>query len=264
MPQTQVQRTDALRIGSVKFEIGDDIGSLVNVGALREAKLYEEYDKLEIKSDNAGVVMSKISNRKVVFEASLMELDLDIVGNQLQKGLFEYSTQAAAPVAVVDEVIIMNENALNLLANKDGDNTRVASIVLTDSTGAITYVEGVDYEVAVNPEGYTGLVIIATITDGQSCKVDYSYTPLAHKKITAGDQITLTPRVIRLTNTDTSGKEFKVTIYRATNAEPFNISYVADDAEDVSLQPIKFEGTADATRSAVDNIFEIIDEQSIT
>lgn len=84
---------------------------------------------------------------------------------------------AAAPVSITGESVgsAVSQGTIYRFVNKNGDGTEVASIVVTDGTGALTL--HTDYEVGVDADGYTYIVILVTTTGATT--VDYDYTPNA-------------------------------------------------------------------------------------
>lgn len=78
-----------------------------------------------------------------------------------------YAGESGASVTVVDEVVAMSLANWVQLANK---RIRPGTVVLTHTTGTPTYVEGTDYVVDY---GDGKVLALATITEAQSCKIDY-------------------------------------------------------------------------------------------
>jgi hypothetical protein len=91
----------------------------------------------------------------------------------------------------------------------------------------------------------------------------YTYTPAASKTLTSGGKLTISPKVVRITNTDANSKVFRITVYKASNAQGITLELVSDDSEDPNVVPIKLEGVLDVTRTAGDQLFEIYDEQGV-
>jgi len=119
--------------------------------------------------------------------------------------------------------------------------------------------------IAVDPAGYTCIARIegGAIIDGDTVLVDYSYTPNISKKLTSGGKKTISPKVVRLTNTDENSKKLQVTVYYSLVEEGITFEFPSDEAEDVMVAPINMVGKVDVTRTIGDQLYEIIDEQSI-
>ena len=154
MAQTAVQEATTIRFGSVMWEMGATVGALVNVGAIRDAVCEYSYDKVSIKSDNAGVIVQGVRNEKMRIAGSLMETNLQRLGS-FYAGVLSYDTVAAAPENVMNEVHTLTGTVENILTHKNGAGTEVGTIVVTDGAGAITYIRDCDYVINVNANGYT-------------------------------------------------------------------------------------------------------------
>lgn len=168
MAQTTVQVENAIRFGSAKFEMGADTGSLVDVGALRNAVWEYRFDKTTVKSDNAGTIREAVRNEECGITADLMEVNLERLAS-FYSGVLTHATVAAAPVAVTDEEVTLTGTTEGILAYRNGAGTEVASIVVTDGTGTTTYVRDCDYVVNVNANGYTTIArAYPTVIEGSS------------------------------------------------------------------------------------------------
>lgn len=265
MAQTTVQRTAAVRLGSAKVEVGDSVAALVDLGAMRGVQIAESFDKVSVESDNAGTLREYIKNQRVAITGQMIEIDLDSF-NKIRGGIDTYSTVAGGATPVTDEQVVLSGTLLKRLANKNGDGTEVTAIVVTDLTGVTTYVLNTDYVVALDAAGYTVIARIAggSIGDGDTVLVDYSYTPATSKILSSGGKHTISPKVVRLTNTDANGKKLQVTVYYATVEEGITLEFPSDEADDVMVSPINMVGKVDVSRTVGDQLYEILDEQSTT
>lgn len=253
MSQTTIQKTAAIRKGSVRVLVGDDFDSLVDIGALRNPVFTSLAENQAIQFDNVDDLKKFINGKKVGVTFDLAEVNLTNLA-KLDGGLMTLSTVAASPVAVTDEAhgtgwTVGQPIKLN---NKDGDNTVVGSIVVEEDGTPL--VLNTDYNVfvgnGVNGElGYTFIVPITAQTG--VITVSYSYTPNASKKIVFNDSGDKTLVCMRLINTDADGKTFKIDIEEGTNFAPISIDFASDDEADVAIAAIDFQG----------NIVEIVDEQ---
>jgi hypothetical protein len=135
--------------------MGADVGSLVNVGAVRNAVFDYRYDKVSVKSDNAGTIMEAIRNEECGMAADLMEVNLEKLAS-FYAGVLAHATVAAAPVAVTNEEHVLTGTTENILTYRNGAGTEVATISATSvSGGGTTYVRDCDYVINVNADGYT-------------------------------------------------------------------------------------------------------------
>lgn len=87
MAQTSVQNQNTIQFGSGKLEYSKDGGETwVDLGAMRNIVFTEEWEELEIPSDNAGIVKQGIKNQVATIAGDLMELDLEKL-NDLRGGI---------------------------------------------------------------------------------------------------------------------------------------------------------------------------------
>jgi len=254
MSQCSAQKPDSLRFGSVCLLLGDDVGSLVDLGCLRGASYVSKVENNEIEFDNCSSITQFAKGDRASFTLQLAEVDLTTL-SKIDDGLFNLSVVAATPVAITDENIVALTGQAVIFANKNGDNTIVASVTVTNVGGSITYVEGTDYELIVNSQGYTALVMIdgGGITSGQTLEVDYTYTPNASKKLTLNTTGQKIGKYARIVNTDSQGREFRIDIDECTNITALELPFQSDNGEDVMVVAIELEGT----------VVEIVDEQSV-
>lgn len=264
MAQTSVQNLNAIRFGSGKLEIGTSLGSLINIGAIRNAVFKEEWEDVEVKSDNAGIVKVGIKEHVAYIECDMMEVDLENL-NTIRGDLDTYAAVAGTPVSVTDEAHTLDGTDFVRLDQKNGDGTEVSSIVVADASDNAA-ARNTDYVVAVDSDGYTCIARVSdstVISDGEGIKVDYSYTPSSAVTLTSGGKTTISDRVVRITNTDENGKKFRITLYKATVNEGQNIEFPADDGDDPAMPHLKMKGVLDVSRTAGDQLFEIYDEQGV-
>lgn len=264
MAQTTVQNPGAIRFGSGKLEVGTSVASLVDIGAIRNAVFKEEWEEVEVKSDNAGVVKVGIKEHVAFIECDMMEVNLENL-NTIRGGLDTYTPVAGTPVAVTDELHVLNGTEFVRLNNRSGSGAEVASISVKDISNNDA-VRNTDYVVAVDASGFTCVARIAgssVISDGETVKVNYTYTPNSSVTLKSGGKTSISDRVVRITNTDENGKKFQITLYKATVNEGQNIEFPADDGDDPAMPHLKMKGVLDVSRAAGDQLFEIYDEQGV-
>ena len=263
MQQTVVQDVKSLRLGSCLLEVGDDPGSLLNLGMVEGAGFEETFDSVWLDSDNAGRVFLGIRNQKCAATGNLQEVKLETM-NTLRGGIDSYTTQAAAPVSVTNEPVVLKGTAFSRLANRSNAGAEVTAITVTNIAGTTTYARNTDYVMAVDAQGYTCIARIAggTITDKQTVHVDYTYAAAASKTLKSGGKVTVTPKIVRLTNTNTAGKIFRITIYKASNEAGIKLEFPGDQDPELWSTPINLVGTTDPTRTEGEQLFEIYDEQT--
>jgi len=265
--QTTVVKPDAIRIGSAKIEIGDDVNALGNLGAVRNVALQEQWETVTISGDNVGTIKKYIRNHIATLTFNWLELDLDSL-SKIRGGIDKVSLVAAEPVSVTNETLDWEPGKPIKLANKNGNGTAVSSLVIKKVEGGseTALEEETDYFVYVGDgsNGEAGATYVVPITEqAGDVKANYSYTPNAARVLTTGGKIEIAPKVVRLTNVNEDGKKFQVTIYKATNSSGINLTLPADDADDVWNTPVTLEGSCDANRAVGQQLLEIYDEQSV-
>lgn len=266
MAQTTVKESSTIRFGSGKLEVGADVGSLVDLGAMIGVKFTEEFDKVSIMSDNAGEIFSGIRNHKATVEGELLEINL-VNLNSIRGGIDSYSTIAAAAVNNHSYVVASGGWAYNKFIELDFQNRDLSKITPASVTGSVDGLLALDTDYVIAQDagtGHWGIIVIDSLkltTQTQSMTIVYDYTPAAAKVLTSGGKTTISSRVVRITNTNAAGKVFRITVYKASNAQGIELEYQSDDAEEANSVPIKLEGVLDMARTAGDQLFEIYDEQ---
>lgn len=256
MPQTTIQKAEAIRKGSVQIQVGDSFSALVDIGAIRSPKLTMLTENQEIKFDNVDSLKQFSEGDKVKFDFVLAELNLTNLA-KFDKGLITLSTVAGSSTPVTAEAHGTGWTVASpiKLLNKNGANTIVSSIVVKAGGSAITL--NTDYKTYVGDgtNGELGATYIVPLTaQTLAITVNYSYTPNASKKITFTRSGTKTDIVARILNTDANGKTFKIDIDEVTNVQAPDITFPADDDAEVASTPISLQG----------RIVEIVDEQQTT
>jgi len=255
--QTTIQKSNAIRKGSVNIQVSDanDFNNLVDIGAIRDPVINPQNNEESIEFDNVKDLRQYSEGDKVQVSFVLNEINWSNI-ERMNSGMISVTNVAGSSTSVTDEDVVLNDDESTRLANKNGDDTKVTSITVTGSGGTPSYTEGTDYEVFVDAEGYTNLVIVdgGGISDGETVEVDYSYTPNAHKKVTFNRIGEKSKIGVRLVNTDGNDKDLKIDIQDCTNIEQSSLDFASDDESEVATYQINLEGY----------IKEIIDEQQTT
>ncbi len=268
MSQTTVQRQNAIRFGSAKFEIGDSIGALSNIGALRNVKAVESWDEVLVESGNAGVLLKKIKNQKLTLSADYLEPDMEAL-NIIRGGIDTYSTVAGVLVNNAIQTVLSGAWSYNtfipfIYENGDGTAPNIDSV--TGSTDGALVAE-TDYFLSQDAQGRWGIFVkdsVTVTTEAQNLVIQMDYTPAASKKLSSGGKFTIDAKVIRLTNTNEAGKTLVIVVYNAYNSKALELNFPDDNADDVMIVPLGLVAEVDASRSAGDQLYEITDQQSTT
>lgn len=263
MAQTTVQHPETIRFGSGRLEIGKSLDSLVDVGALTGVHFTHDLgDKVTITSDNAGVVLERAGTQTAKVEANLMEINLDTLAVYMG-GVSKLETVAGSQKTVTNEEHTLKGTTFIRLDHRNGDGNAV-TIDSVKKKGGTAAVEDTDYIVAIDSDGYTCIARksgSSVITDGSVVQVSYKYTPAAYKRLSFGGLQQLDAAVARITNYDSLGREFSITVYKATADSGIEIEFQADDADETDVVPITLVGTEDTSRAVGDQLFVIEDHQ---
>lgn len=144
MAQTQVQKTKAIRFGSGILKIDG-----TNLGLLDNAQMVVAFNVVQLRAHNGYLpVKKKIEN--VEFTAELYEVHLDNLEKIDSHGVL--SNTAGSVVNVTGEALGTGWTIGSpiKLANKNGTNTEVGSIVIDADASALS--SGTDYEIYVADE----------------------------------------------------------------------------------------------------------------
>lgn len=263
MAQTTVQHPETIRFGSGRLEIGKSLDSLVDVGALTGVHFTHDLgDKVTITSDNAGVILERAGTQTAQVEANLMEINLDTLAVYMG-GVSKLETIAGSQKTVTNEEHTLKGTTFIRLDHRMGDGNAV-TIDSIKKKGGSSAVEDTDYVVALDSDGYTCIArksSSSVITDGSVVQVSYKYTPAAYKRLSFGGLQQLDAAVARITNYDSLGREFSITVYKATADSGIEIEFQADDADETDVVPITLVGTEDTSRAVGDQLFVIEDHQ---
>lgn len=263
MAQTTVQHPETIRFGSGRLEIGKSLDSMVDIGALTGVHFTHELgDKVTITSDNAGVILERAGTQTAKVEANLMEINLDTLAVYMG-GVSKLETIAGSQQTVTNEEHTLKGTTFIRLDHRMGDGNAV-TIDSIKKKGGSSAVEDTDYVVALDSDGYTCIARksgSSAITDGSVVQVSYKYTPAAYKRLSFGGLQQLDAAVARITNFDSLGREFSITVYKATADSGIEIEFQADDADETDVVPITLVGTEDTSRAVGDQLFVIEDHQ---
>lgn len=264
MAQTTVQHPETIRFGSGRLEIGKSLDSLVDVGALTGVHFTHDLgDKVTITSDNAGVVLERAGTQTAKVEANLMEINLDTLAVYMG-GVSKLETVAGSKKTVTNEEHTLKGTTFIRLDHRNGDGNAVTIDSVKKKGGTAAAVKDTDYIVAIDSDGYTCIArksSSSVITDGSVVQVSYEYTPAAYKRLSFGGLQQLDAAVARITNYDSLGREFSITVYKATADSGIEIEFQADDADETDVVPITLVGTEDTSRAVGDQLFVIEDRQ---
>jgi hypothetical protein len=142
-----------------------DTGNTTKFAIKSNSTLKQQKSK---KRDSYGTVLESVALQ----DPAELSMTLETVNRDSLRYCFQGEDAAYAQVggAVLNEVVIMQIDGWVQLANED---LAAAGVVLTNSAGVTTYVEGTDYEV-LRRLGWVRAKTGGAITDLQSCLIDYT------------------------------------------------------------------------------------------
>lgn len=144
---------------------------------LYQARLIQEARSFE-EAEQTSDLNLPYSVSRMLIEQAYPELvaanvyDFGVADSSPTRIYFEaYAGESGAAPAVTDEVVTADHGVWVAMAKK---RQRPGTVVVTDSGGTTTYVEGTDYVIDYE-DGALMALAAGSITDGQSLKVDYTY-----------------------------------------------------------------------------------------
>ena len=270
MGQTKVNDDDSIMFGSAKIELGlytDGLAGLRDMGAANGTETSFPNKQEIITFDNTEE-WKRFSNADsatittTLFEANGPNIAL------LMAGIAKRTNITASPVAVDDEPHTLSGTNSVRLDNRNGNGAEVSTIVVTDSTTPtpVEAVRNTDYVVSVDSDGYTCIARVSgslVISDGETVKVSYSYTPNAAVQIDVGGIKPQEYLICRLTNTRPSdSKIYQHTFWKVALAGDLKWTYGVDGDLKPNGLPVTLEAIKDQTRENGEQLFRIYDEQS--
>ena len=270
--QTTPQLLNSVTMGSAKIEMRayGSTGAYTDLGLASGIEFTETLTPAELKADNASPIMVDLEEHSVTLKFDMLEQDLTKIyalrGGS--GGLDTYDSQAAEAVTVTDEPHTLTGTQMVALDYANGDGSEVGSIIVTDASSNAA-VRNTDYVITIGSDGktYIGRVAASTvISSGEGVLVDYSYTPLANKSLSSGGKSTIGYLEVKLTNLkNISGtdKAKTITVYKVQVQSGLDYKFPAGDSTDPLSYPVELKGYDDATRTAGDQLYKIVDEQGV-
>lgn len=242
--------------------VGDDSGSAVNVGALRNVKFTAVQKRTRVESDNRGTIINKVRMEGKV-EADLLEPGNMATLEALFKGMVSRSTVAGSLVSGATVVKTSGQWAFNqpiLLTGQNGAGTAPTITSVVASTNG-SLVANLDYVLVKDPDTLLWYVLIidstTVTTASQTITITYSYTPAASQVLTGGTNQTATNRYIRIEgpSEDDSSVKRTIEIDAATAASDLLMMFLdVEQAQDSGVLPIVLEGIKGSVWTITDAI----------
>lgn len=268
MAQTIVQDAKQIRFGEGKIEAGDNIGALVDLGAVSNVRFNETFETVDVIADSVGLI--RVNKRNVRCRLTFDLVEINLANLETLRGDSDaYGTVAGTLVSNYPYVVPSGSWNYDKFIELDHQNADGSKPTIDSVVGSVNgaLVLNTDYYVVKNEAGAWGIVVIdsATVTtEAQSITITYDYTPAASRYLsTGGDPIEIKPKVLRLTNTNADGENLQIIVYAARNAEGISLELPAYESGEPWRCPIVLEGRRDTSRSQNDQLFKIVDEQGV-
>lgn len=255
MSQTIIQNQPSIRAGSLKVELGNSLGSMVDIGAFQSIAGLEGTGRVvDIIYDNVPKSSKYVDGNRAKFAGDLVELNFDNIA-LMNGGQIVTTSIPGTLVAGNVETIASGDWSFDMpfeLAGQNSDGTiPTINSVTASVTGALTL--GTDYNMVKMTNGNWAIVILTgAIAGTESVDVDSDYTPSASKKTIFNATGIKSGVYMRLTNTNENGKKWIATLKGVVNIAPFSIDFAGDNEDGVAKMPVELEG----------EVIEIIDEQN--
>lgn len=243
--QTSIQNSGAIRVGSVKLEVGADLGAMVDVGALRGVSWKQKGTTDEILFDNTEKIKKFSDGNVFSLVATLCEIQWDNI-QVMNDGQVSITNNPGSSTPVTNEAhgtgwTVGSPIRMNF---KNGTNLVVSGIVVKAAGSPLTLNTDYRIYVANGTNGVNGYTYVVPLTaQATAITFDYTYTPTASKTITFNATGTKTGKYIRITNTDENGLTQVITMSGTSNISPIEISFASDNEANVSEMPLELEGT---------------------
>lgn len=263
--QTDVQRSEAIRLGSCKLEIEDrpaTFADMVNVGVLKGAGLEILTQRITFQPDNAPEVdvVDQITGAEVT--ATLHEWTLDTLA---KLGLGTVTTETGDPVS--GKVLNVASGAWDYSTFIPVTDQPIATIASVSGSEDSTLTLDTDYMVITDEKGVTGIIVLESVnltTTAQVLTITYGYTPIVSKAITLGGKGSSPKYVgVQLTNVNAAGKKYRYRMFMAKLSSNFKHTFTADSGGEPAGIPITLTARPDPTLPDDENVIQIYDEQAV-
>ncbi len=244
------------------IEVGDDAGTLVDLGAVRNVRFTGRLEKTKVESDNRGTILNRarlIGN----VDVELLEPGNAATLENLFKGLVARSAVAGSIVNDHQQVVasgawLFDKFIEFTFQNANGTCPNIDSVA-GSTDGAL--VLNTDYfKVKDAGTGKWGIVILDSVkvtTETQTITVQYDYTPAAAQVLTGGSAQTATPRYVKITgpSEDNASITREIVLDGAVAASDLLLAFVnVENSGDVGVMPVTLEGNKGSTWTLTDEI----------
>lgn len=214
----------------VDRKVGGVFKGLKYLGNATKFELKENSEKKErISKDRAnyGSALNTVFVKKPAeVNITLDDLDKD---NLALVFLGDTAAVSVTGAAVTDEVVTGYQGLIFKTAKR-----KISAVVLTHSSGTPTYALNTDYEIV---DADLGLIRIigATITNGQSLKVDYTYGGMTSNKVAGGTNSNIIVKVLFDGVNQADQSKAVVNVFEAVLSPTSGVDFLAGDFTSLEL-----------------------------
>lgn len=259
----------ALDTGAVLIEhgniwVGDDAGSVVDMGAVRNVKFTGKQIHTKIDSDNRGTIINKVRmNGEIMFD--LLEAGDAASLENIFKGIITLGSNAATPVVGGTQALASPfvPNEFYEFTGQQASGLVPTSISVSGATDGVLTLDD-DYFIFKNPNtGKWGIILtnvaagVTLTTLSQVVTITSSYTPAASATLTGGTNQTATPRYVKIIgpSEDSDAVTRTIILSAAIATSDMVIEFVeVENANDVGKMQVKFENNKGESWTYTDQV----------
>lgn len=263
--KTGPENSTTIRWGSADIYLGDDEASATSVGILEgDVTIEIQETPRRYQPANAPERTDGMASQIAIVSFNLYEQNLYNLEN-IRNGLDYFSSTDGTPVAVVKESHVYAATKPVFVNYYNTAGTVVSSITVYDSSDNVISAS-TNYVTGVDSRGYSYVLPLSggSISDTDTIKISYTYTPASAFLWGTGGKSVINSRYMKLVNTNEDGEDLKFEFWSATHEGGLTFTLGQDTAESPNTIPIKMRCTFDATKAAGLQLLKITDEQGVT
>lgn len=201
--------------------------------------------------NNVADVKGEVTSEEVMMTAEVCDLKVE----QLRRAFgINEAIQSSSRTVRKREVIQLNGTTPVTLSETPSSGT----IKVSSLDRETDYVETTDWTISTAD---IVRVALGNIPDGAYVAVEYDFDDAQAKAVVAGGE-TKTPNTFRVdyTHTDSAGKQWQVTFYKAMTNTDFAMAFNERESGDFTMHNVSFKALIDTSKPEGQNLFEITQE----
>ena len=255
---------EKVTFGSCEIEIGDNPETAMSLGIISSGNIEVKFEETnrEFEPANAPKQLIGMATQEATISFTVWDWSLGNVEN-MRRGLDYVRVIEAGDVEIEAETHIAALGGFFPLKFKNINGMPVSDISVFTESGGLVVADG-NYKVAIDPHGGTNIFVLddaVDITQNQVLKVDYTYSSSAGVEWGTGGLSQMTPRYIRLTNTNDKGEQIIMEFWKATFNGGLSFSFKPDNSTEPNDIPVTFRCVVDATKPKGKQLVQITDMQ---